>query len=542
MPSSTNQYLFKYSYLQTLKNIFALVFVYVCITMAYTPLVKNASVLMLQRTTPRYLALGSPSFSAPEQYNLYDQAYLPVGLLESKTERLRFGFGVLNHGTSGDHGDLSSNSLVIPAFDYLSPRAAFSFYYRKIGEEVPTTGNSENSLDLHNLGVDMAFGPTSQVVQMGVSMNSTIGRITDNNDNVMVLPIDVNFFDLSFVISPHSLIRLGAHGGISGAVDTIRSPDPIWQRYGYAVIPEWGIVLDFSDTAIIPLQVNMSLDFHTDRSKGTWKESGVEYDLNPLWTNYRKWDSRFQYIIEHQGFTYAPSLLFGFQSTNTQRYQPGKDRNNPFDVGDKCIDNTPCNLISIDDNGDTNTLAATSYADGTIHDWGTFELKFGLGWYMTFLQYGKGYTEVTVNTYRVRMDNSHTHAYMGFLLGGEANLHKIPQWKIPPQVELFLRGGLTIQGANNQSNTYRPYHYQFFNNYTREGQSINSIPTSVPSQGKQESWFAINLGLGTTLLNKRLGGDFYTSLLYYKTEDESTGNNPQNSSGVELGIQLWTQF
>lgn len=509
---------------------------------------------------PRYLALGSPSFSHPLQYNTYDLSGLALGLLERETATFQLATGYLSHGTSGEHGNLSATDLYLPTLKYNLPgQVSTQFYYRKIGEQAPkidsVNGNWElqkenpNELGFHNLGLDLAFGSASKIFQMSIGINGTYGKVQDTTSSVFYTG-SINFLDLGFSIQPTSLLRFGGHFGSSAQLDSLKkkSAPVVNIRSGQLGFPKFGFFTDFGDTSRLPLQFNLSLDFFSHREIGIYKENSqagaVEWNQNPLWTSGYDWRSQFQYFLKNNSLTYGPALKFGIERTHSTRYQADiKNRDNPFEKGDKCIDGIPCPWNSSKDKDSVYTPGTNPSAqtDGTIHDWKNLNINVGLGSFMAYENLVTSFIEFEFNSASISTENN-SKGYTGFLLGVEGNLHNIPQWHFPEGIELFARMSLVKKENNSNFSDYRPYHFQFSNHLSTGGQSFENAKSQIPTMGSREKWFAFNLGLGGTLLEGRLGGDFYLSLVHFQEIFHGSTRENLTSTGTETGGMVYLQF
>lgn len=466
----------------------------------------------------RSLALGQPQFTNTRLYNAYDHNNSPLGLIERDSIQLKFLTGMLSSEISADSGShqLNSGNLYLPALTLGLPGMfIFNIHHRKIGEEVEDV-NNKSSLNVNDVGMEMAFGPRSQIFQMGFALDGLWGQAADNNNNKRTL-IQINNLGLHIGSQFHSMTRFGGYINTSAWFDSLISigSGVFERRFGFQ-IPGYGFHTDIGDTSIFPLLVNASLDFSTDRFKGTYKSGGNETDYNPRITNAYNFSFKSMYFLNVQDYTYSPAITFGKWGNSTQRYAPGSGKRDPLSIGAECASGSPCGLTP---------------SEGLAHSWDYSGYQFGLGGNLLAMGYISIYSEWQLNTlsWDIYNDN-HFEAYNRYLFAAEGSLHNIPQLRFPEQIKAFVRTSVASGSDNANINYFRPYQFQYFSRYTLHNMSLLQKEVLTPSYGDDWNWTTLNFGLGAELKIGigTLGADFYTGFFFL----EKAG---KEYSGLEIG-------
>src|SRR5687768_13974563 len=87
--------------------------------------------------SPRFIALGEPSFTDAQLYNLFDQGGSPMGLLETRKERawLALGYRGSHRVAPGDSVAIGHGDFTIPHLGFIQPGvfAASLYFLRESG-------------------------------------------------------------------------------------------------------------------------------------------------------------------------------------------------------------------------------------------------------------------------------------------------------------------------------------------------------------------------------------------------------------------------
>ena len=176
--------------------------------------------------SPRILALGEPRFTDARLYNLFDQGGSPMGLLETRKERMGLAFGYLgtNRATPGDSLAIGHSDLSIPQLGFFQPGVfGASLYFLRESEAYRRRGGDSVENRANLFGLDMAAGPASGLFRVGFGAHVRLGGIEYAGDaKRILLTVPSLRFDLGSRL--HPAVEAGLFAGFGGRFDSLQSP------------------------------------------------------------------------------------------------------------------------------------------------------------------------------------------------------------------------------------------------------------------------------------------------------------------------------
>jgi len=456
--------------------------------------------------SPRLLALGEPRFTDAQLYNLYDQGGSPMGLLETRKERLGLSLGYLGsqRATPGDSLTINHSDLSIPQLGFFQPGVfGASLYFLRESEAYRQRGGDSVENGANLFGLDMAAGPASGLFRFGFSAHARLGAIDYPGDpNRILLSVPSLRFDVGSRMLP--ALEMGIFAGFGGSFDSLRSPTGNLERVASMTLPRYGILADVGGTEALPVMGNVVLEIGTDRTFGEYRPAqgdGIQYPT--VWTDYWTFQTQWLYPLMVQDFRLQPAIRFAHRSENAQGYAGLKGNQDPFKKGSK-ID----------------SLKLTR----SITD-------FGLGGQVSFREIVSLLMEWETAGHAYESDSTHDERYNRFSLGLEHNVHRLPI-DFPKSVSLVLRAGWTWRQDPKDSPGYRDFHFDPFLSTSRIGvrtPSFNSKPDAPAA------YSALSLGFSLGVLEDKLIMDGF---LGFPGQRERMVTGSQDASGTEIGVTL----
>ncbi|MFC1585882.1 hypothetical protein ACFL5V_10075 [Fibrobacterota bacterium] len=537
----------------------------------------SPNVNALTQYSNRSLALGQPRISDPKLYNAFDLNGSALGLLEREKKDLKLEFRSLSSDQSSDlvGRETSSGNLMLPSVYFNIPGLLGSnLYFRKIGDGSQSV-DFENTLDLYTGGADIAVGLESGYAQAALSLHTIfLGEAKDTSGNKRFI-FGIPKLEIGLGSQPHKLIRIGGKFGVGGSFDSLWHAggyrgntyigQSIFERYATLIFPAYGFHVDFGDSTIIPLFVNMGVNIDREIAWGNYKNRTSDQPANRVFWDYPNRTTAFgidttetqystlrtsgyefswngMYYFKNKGVHYRPALMFGFWNRATQRWKPGNDVNDPFSNNGSCVNGQICFNEGVTRHGQVVDTTDWNVEDGLVHNWTFGGFNLGLGLSLDIYEYVTGYTEWEFNSLTLKVpdstkqydeDDRDFRGYNRILVGVEGNLHNIPQWKIPKEVELYVRASFATGAENSNSRKFRPYYLQYFNRYTFEERNLYERGYYIPEIGAKVDWYTFNLGFGSSFWNGIVSGDIYLSFYY---QDNQFLND--DFSGIEIGSSV----
>ncbi len=506
----------------------------------------------------RNIALGSPEFTNPDVYNAFDFNDAPVGLLQREKDKFKLGLGFLSADNSGKDNEIdnqnASTSFFLPVLSFNLPGTMASSFYYRIIRDARSSNDQEVDLALRSLGFNIAVGLKSKFFQWSLSGHTIFGQVKDKDNHERLL-VSIPQLEVGVGSQVHPLVRVGAHFGASGSFDSLRAETGlIFERQANVSFPNWGLHVDFGDTTRHPLLANFSARIMSDRAFGNYKNqtnnqparnysingfnarsvSYLERQYNPRWT--KAYDLRWisMLLLKNKDIEYRPACTIGFLRSTTQRYRHGENsdekKRDPWSESGICPEGENC---TTGENGPClpGEICYLNDEDSTVHNWSYTAFSFGLGASVLLKQYVSLFTEWAFHSISLNIEDS----FMGqnrILVGVEGNLHNIPSWRFPDDVQLFLRSSLAFGAELSNFRSVRSEQFQFFNEYTLSDKDLYSRRAFRPGVGKKINWTTLNFGLGTAFWQGLVSGDFYTSFLFQKNAEFD-----DRFSGVEFGLR-----
>lgn len=456
--------------------------------------------------SPRLLALGESRFSDAQVYNLYDQGGSPMGLLETRKERLGLSLGYLgsHRAAPGDSLTLSHSDLSIPSLGFFQPGVfGASLYFLRESEAYHQKGVDTVDNGANLFGLDMAAGPASGLFRVGFSAHARLGSIEyPGAPNRVLLSVPSLRFDLGSRVLP--ALEMGIFAGFAGAFDSLRSPTGNLERVATMTLPRYGLLADVGGTEALPLMGNVVLELGTDRTFGEYRPAngdGIQYPT--VWTNYWTFQTQWLYPFLVEDFRLQPALRFAHRSESAQGYAGLKGNQDPFKKGSK-ID----------------SLKATR----SITD-------FGLGGQVSFREMVTLLMEWETAGRSSKFDSSHDERYNRFSLGLEHNVHRLPI-DFPKSMTLVLRAGWTWRQDPKNQPGYRDFQFDPF----LPSSLIGIRPTPFTSKpDSPAAYSAISLGFSLGVLEEKLIMDGF---LGFPGQRERIRTGTAEATGTEIGVTL----
>ncbi len=456
--------------------------------------------------SPRILALGEARFADAQPYNLYDLGGSPMGLLETRKERLGLSLGYLGsqRATTGDSLTLGHRDLSLPQVGFFQPGVfgANLYFLRESGEFRQKGGDSvENSANL--FGLDLAAGPASGLFRVGFSAHARLGSMEYPKDaNRILVSVPSLRFDVGSRL--HPALELGLFGGFGGRFDSLRSPTGNLERVASMTVPRYGMLADVGGTDAIPVMGNVVVELGTDRTFGEYRVAngnGIQYST--VWTDYWTVQTQWLYPWEVDGIRMQPAIRFAHRSEKGQGYLGLKGNQDPFKKGAK-IDSLHLNRSITD---------------------------FGLGGQIAYREIVSLLLEWETAGHTYEKDSAQKARYNRFSLGLEHKVHLLPI-DFPNSLSLALRAGWTWRQDASDEPGYRDSHFDPFLSSPTIG---IRAPALNPKPSKPAGYSAFSLGFGFGLFEERLGLDGFVG---FPGQPEKTRTGSRDAAGTEFGISL----
>lgn len=455
--------------------------------------------------SPRLLSLGDPRFADTTLYNLFDQGGSPVGLLETRKERLGLSLAYLGtqRASTGDSLTIHHSDFTLPHLVFFQPGVfGASLYYLRESEAYRRQGGDSVENQANLFGLDMAAGPASGLFRVGFSAHARLGGVDYPGDaNRILLSVPSLRFDLDSRL--HPAVEVGAFAGFGGRFDSLRSPTGDLERIASMTLPRYGLLADLGGTEDVPAMGNVVLELGTERFFGEYRPAngtGVQYPT--VWTDYWTFQTQWLYPFQVQDFRLQPALRFAHRSEKAQAYAGLKGNQDPFKKGDKLDDHLTRGITS-----------------------------FGLGGQIGFREMVSLLLEWETAGHTYKSDSTHAERYSRFSLGLEQHVDRLPI-DFPESMSLALRAGWSWRQDASGNPGYRDFHFDPFIPSPR--QAARPVPLN-PVPDAPAAYSAFTLGFSLGLLEERLGVDGF---LGFPGQPELSGTGTIKASGTEFGITV----
>lgn len=454
--------------------------------------------------SPRLLALGEPRFADAQLYNLSDQGGSPMGLLETRKERVGLAIRYLgtHRATPGDSLAIDHGDLSIPHLGFFQPGVfgASLYFLRESGAYRRRGGDSVgNRANL--FGLDMAAGPASGLFRIGFGAHARIGGMEYADDaERILLSVPSLRFDLGSRL--HPAVEVGLYAGFGGRFDSLENPAGHRERIASMTLPRYGLLADMGGTEALPAMGNIVLERGTERAFGEYRpanDSGVQYPT--VWTDYWTLQTQWLYPFQAGGFRLQPALRFARRSGKAQGYAGIQGNQDPFKKGGR-----------IDSLQSTRDITA-----------------FGLGGQIAFLEMASLLFEWETAGHAYESDTTREERYSRFSLGLEHHVHRLPI-RFPEAVSLVLRAGWAWRQDAAAQPGYRHFHFDPF----LPSPLPAARPTPLnPNPDAPAGYRAFSLGFSLGVIEDRLGMDGF---LGFPGQPERSGAGSREASGTEFGL------
>ncbi len=459
-------------------------------------------------TDLRNIALGEMRFSDPSLYNLYDQGGSPIGLLDTHTEHVSVGLGLLNssRSSSGDSLQIGNQNYYLPEVGFFQPGVfAAILYYQRQSESYQSPLGDTLDEGKSLFGFDLAAGPASGLFRIGFGGHALLGGLDYPGGDHRVL-LGVPSLRLDVASRPIRDVEVGGFVGFSGLFDSLQNVNGTLERVATLTLPRFGFLADIDSLRGTPLTGNVVLEFGTNRQFGEYRQvnqPGVVYPT--IWTG--TWDLQTQWLYTWQwnDFHIQPALRFAHASENAQGYVGIKGNQNPFKKGAE-IDGMAW-THDINDFGLGGTFAYREMVD-LLWEWETAGHTF-------------------------QSDTTVDRSYSRFSLGVENHLEQIEALRIPSGITLAVRVGWTYRQEDGTDPGYEDYQ---FDPFLLTSQASGRSGFSAPDPGHPVDYSSFHVGLGAGFLEKRLNLD---GLLSFPGRKESVlpTSRSEDITGLEFGLQ-----
>ena len=459
--------------------------------------------------SPRLLSLGEPRFTDARLYNLFDQGGSPMGLLETRKERVGLSFGYLGtqRKTPGDSLSISHSDIAVPQLGFFQPGVfGASLYYLRESEAYRPMRRDSAENRANMFGLDLAAGPASGLFRVGFGAHARLGGVEYPGDAKRILLMVPSLrFDLGSRL--HPAVEAGVFAGFGGRFDSLQSPVGHLDRAATITLPRFGALADIGGTEDLPVMGNAVLELGTERFFGEYKPVGDSGYLYPtVWTNYWTFQTQWMYPFQAQDFRLQPALRFARRSEKAQAYQGVRSNQDPLKKGEK-----------IDSLHVTRGITA-----------------FGLGGQVGFRELAFLLLEWETAGHAYESDSTREKRYNRFSLGLKHHVHRLPI-DFPEALTLTLRAGY----AWRQDAESRPEHRNFqFETFlpsplpAGRGTPLHAIPDNPAA------YSAFSLGFGLGVFGDRLLMDGFLS---FPSQPETVGLGSGKASGTEFGVTVTYQ-
>jgi hypothetical protein len=456
--------------------------------------------------SPRVLALGEPRFADAQLYNLYDQGGSPMGLLETRKERLGLSLGYLgsHRGAAGDSLTLDHSDLSVPQLGFFQPGVfGANLYFLRESEAYRQQGGDSVETGSSLFGLDMAAGPASGLFRVGFSAHARLGQLEYPGDIKRILvSVPSLRFDLGSRL--HPALEVAAFGGFGGRFDSLKSPTGNLERVATMTLPRYGILADVGGTEALPMLGNVALELGTERIFGEYRPAngdGVQYPT--VWTGYWSLQTQWLYPFQVQDFRLQPALRFAHRSETAQGYAGLKGNQDPLKKGAK-IDSL--------------------HLTRSIND-------FGLGGQVAFREMVSLLIEWETAGHTYESDSTGKARYNRFSLGLEHKVHLLPI-DFPKSVTLALRAGWTWRQDAADAPGYRDFQFDPF--IPARAMALRPSPL-IPVPAAPAAYSALSLGFNLGLFEERFGLDGFMA---FPAQREKVKTGSRDASGTEFGITV----
>lgn len=456
--------------------------------------------------SPRLLSMGEPRFSDTSLYNLFDQGGSPMGLLETRKERLGLSLGYLGtrRATPGDSLTVDHSDLILPQVGFFQPGVfGASLYYLREAEAYRRLGGDSVENGAGVFGLDLAAGPSSGLFRIGFSAHARLGDIEyPGGAKRILVSVPSLRFDLGSRL--HPAVELGVFAGAGGRFDSLQSPAGHLERVAAFTLPRYGLLADVGGAEGVPVMGNVVVERGTDIFFGEYRPANDSGHLYPtVLTNYWTFQTQWMYPFQVEDFRLQPALRFARRSEKAQGYHGLKGNQDPLKKGG------PIDSLH-------STRGITAY---------------GLGGQVIFREMASLLLEWETAGHTHTSDSTREERYSRFSLGLEHHVHRLPI-DFPEAASLTLRAGWTWRQEAGPHPGYRSFHFDPF--------LASALPAArlqpgdaVP--GAPAAYTAFSLGFGLGLFENRLGMDGF---LGFPRQPEPVGIGSPEAAGTEFGITV----
>lgn len=457
--------------------------------------------------SPRILALGDPRFTDAQLYNLFDQGGSPMGLLETRKERVgvSLGYQRTHRATSGDSLTIDHGEFFVPQLGFFQPGVfGATLYFMRESDDYSRTGGDTVHNQANMFGLDMAAGPQSGLFRVGFSAHGRLGGVEYPGDTKRILvSVPSLRFDLGSRL--HPAVEAGIFAGFGGRFDSLQNPAGNLERVAVLTLPRYGVLADVGGTEEVPIMGNVVLELGTERTFGEYRpaaaDSGLQYPT--IWTGYWTFQTQWMYPVLVEDFRLQPALRFSRRSESAQGYGGMKGNQDPFKKG-----------AQVDSLKLTRGITA-----------------FGLGGQVAFREMVSLLLEWETAGHTYESDSTFEERYNRLSLGLEHHVHRLP-FEFPEAMSLTLRAGMNWRHDASGNPGYRDYHFDPF----LPSPAPAARPRVLdPKPDEPANYSAFTLGFSLGLQEERFVLDGFLGL---PKQPERNGAGSQEASGTEFGITV----
>jgi hypothetical protein len=466
------------------------------------PATRSAS----SANSTRILALGEPRFSDSQVFNLFDQGGSPMGLLETRREKVGVSFGYRSgtRSSSGDTLALERSDLILPQVGFYQPGVfGVNLYFLSESEAFERMASDTVETSSNLFGLDFAAGPASGLFRVGFSAHGRMGTLEYPGDAKRVL---VSVPSLRFDLGSrfHPAAEVGVFGGIDLQFDSLQSPLGHLERAAQMTIPKYGFLADLGGTEEWPMLGNVVFEIGTHRQFGEYRvmnDSGVQFPT--IFTDFLTFQTQWLYPLQVDDFKLQPAVRFAYRSEKAQGYLGLKGNQDPFKKGAEI---------------------PGLKADRGIND-------FGLGGQFGYQEWISLLTEWETAGHSYKSDSTRDERYHRFAIGVENHVDKLP-FEFPDAVNLTLRLGWAWHQEGKSMPGDKEYQFDPFlpvalpNN---RGATLLSKPASPAALS------AFTLGFDLGLFENKFNLDGFLSL---PEQLEQVQTKSLKTSGLEFGVTV----
>jgi hypothetical protein len=476
----------------------------------------------------------SSTFSNKINYNSFNFAGNPLGLLDLDSSMVTLNTAYRMHNLTNDSLNNKYNGFVIPSLT-LRPSKTILF---NLNYSLNLATADPLSLPLHKFGFTMLGQTSNAVFKAGIAGDGFIGTETEKNgsDTRTILGINNTGVCVGSTIVPGLTLGLFAHASL--LLDTLHNASNqtiLQERFASVKLPQIDLTADISIPSIknmVAIGYTFSKShfvytiktddpmlvqsFHT--IAGT-NELLHQWDADPIVTDSMAIALQDRITFDIGNTSLSPALTTGYLQSSSKRMQPGNS-NHPLTYG--------------------------GVKDG--YNWKTSSFKIGFGTSFSILDMSNTWIEYSYSSLKLQLlgdkyaeslDDTRSTGLTRLGLGTQFDFARIPAFNISESVDLRLNLGYFQNKYNPLLSTYSD---ELFSHI---------LPTSVNTQlSRYTPWTqfdntvtlsGIQIGLHTSFKDETIAFDLYFVSANQKFTNAAAQSGKLTEAGIDITINIQSQ-